>query len=528
MEVEQKTNHGADMAPQAKAAPRKVKASGYSEAGASRTKNAFKGFRAESLSPKLDIDYNNHTLRSRSRFLCMSSPLAASAIRTLRTNVVGVGITPKPRLNLDILRIEPEQAFILQRQIETEWKLWAENKAACDAIGINDFYELQQLVYRSFRESGDSFCLFQWADPTPGNPYSLRLHVLEADRICTPAAHYMRGSWSSTEGKNPKTENPIYDGVEVDRHTGRVVAYWICNKHPYDYTELGAREWERVEATGAETDLPNILHIMESERPEQYRGVPMLSATMERILQINRFGESVVSTAVMHAKQTMIIETDADPTAYPFDRNIDADADADENGERPQTSAADIEIGTGAVNVLKPGEKMVAFNPAQPTSTYESFIRASGMEVGAAIEIPRGQLMKDFNASYSATRGELLEFHKYIKMNQRWFIADFCRPIYERWFTEAVARGRIKAPGFFNDPITRAAYMGCEWIVPSFGQIDPTKEVQALKAAVDNGWTSNEAAARQYNGSDFYHNAIQLDREREAMKNNMSGGNASE
>jgi lambda family phage portal protein len=524
MEIEQKTNHDASRAPTAKPATRKVKASGYSEAGASRTKNAFKGFKAESLSPKLDIDYNNHELRSRSRMLCMSSPLAASAIRILRTNVVGVGIIPKPRLNLDILRMEPEQAFILQRQIETEWKLWAESKAACDATGMNDFYELQQLAYRAYRESGDTFCLFQWAEPTAGNPYSLRLHLLEADRICTPAGKFTRGGWSCTEGTNPANNNPIYDGVEVDRITGRAVAYWICNKHPYDYTEMAAREWERVEAIGAETALPNILHVMESERPGQYRGVPILAATMERILQINRFGEAVVSTAVMHAKQTMIIETEADPTRNPFDRDLEEE----ETEERAQTSAADIAIGTGAVNVLKPGEKMTAFNPAQPTSTYESFIRASGMEIGAAIEIPRGQLMKDFNSSYSATRGELLEFHKYVKMNQQWFIADFCRPIYERWFTEAVARGRIKAPGFFGDPITRAAYMGCEWIVPSFGQIDPTKEVQALKAAVDNGWTSNEAAARQYNGSDFYHNAIQLGREREAMGNNSAGGNTSE
>ena len=139
------------------------------------------------------------------------------------------------------------------------------------------------------------------------------------------------------------------------------------------------------------------------------------------------------------------------------------------------------------------------------------------MEIGAGLEIPRGQLLKEFNSSYSATRGELLEFHKYIKMNQQWFIDDFCKPIYERWFTEAVARGRIRAPKYFNDPATRQAYLNCEWIVPSFGQIDPTKEVQALEIAVRNGWTTNEASARQYNGSDFYHNAMQLQREKEVM-----------
>lgn len=504
-----------------------VKASGYSEAGASRTRNAYKGFKGDSINPKLDIDYNNQELRSRSRMLCMSAPLATSAIRTLRTNVVGVGIVPKPRLDTEILKLSAEQAFDLQKQIEREWRLWAENKHFCDAIGVNDFYGLQQLAYRAFRESGDVFCLFQWEEPNTNNPYSLRLHLIEADRVSTPTLYpqmYQRGIFSLTEGENPDNKNPIYDGVEVDRNTGKVEAYWICNKYPFDYTELATqKEWVRVKAVGENTSQPNILHVMESERPDQYRGVPLLAPTIERVLQINRYGEAVVSTAVLHAKQTMVIETTGDPTAPMFGNNG--------QNEPTATRPKDIAIGSGAVNVLRAGEKMTAFNPAQPTTTYEGFIKTAGMEIGAGIEIPRGQLMKDFNSSYSATRGELLEFHKYIKMNQAWFVSDFCRPIYERWFTEAVARGRINAPAFFTDPIIQNAYLNCEWITPSFGQIDPTKEVQALKAAVDNGWTSNEAAARQYNGSDFYHNAMQLQREKEAMTPVIeikTGGNANE
>lgn len=491
-----------------------IAASGYSDAGASYTKNAFKGFTGESISPKLDIDYNNHELRSRSRMLVMSAPIATSAIRTLRTNVVGVGIVPKPRIDTDILKdFSADEVFELQKQIEREWKLWATNKFACDAIGENDFYGLQQLAYKSFRESGDCFALFRWSDPTARMPYSLRVHILEADRVSTPNMFpqiYQGSHCHITEGENPDNKNPIFDGVEVDKNTGMVVAYWICNKYPYDYTDVYQREWVRVEVIGQETGLPNILQLMESERPDQYRGVPMLAPCMERILQTNRYSESVVATAVLHAKQTMVIETVADPTVMPFDRNGTAKANM-------PTRAKDVAIGNGAVNVLKAGEKMNAFKPEQPTTTYESFTKTVGMEVGAGLEIPRGQLMKDFNSSYSATRGELLEFHKFIKMNQAWFVSDFCQPVYERWFTEAVARGRIKAPRFFTDPIIRQAYLNCEWIVPSFGQIDPTKEVQALESAVANGWTTNEAAARQYNGSDFYHNAAQIKRENEVL-----------
>lgn len=491
---------------------KEVVASGYSHGGASYSKNAFKGFTAESINPKLDIDYNNQELRSRARILCMTSPIATSAIKTLRTNVIGVGIIPKPRLDTDVLQISPEVAFDLQKQIEKEWDLWARDKFSCDSTGVNDFYGIQQLAYKAYRESGDCFILFQWEEDNANRPYSLRLHIIEADRISTPCYYpqnYYVGGYSVTEGENPDNHNPIYDGVEVDKVTGKVVAYWVCDKYPNDYTSIYQRKWTRIEAVGKETGLPNILQLMESERPEQYRGVSLLAPVMERILQTNRYSESVVATAVLHAKQTMVIEKVSDPTLSPFGQ--------DGKGNIPTTRARDVAIGNGAVNVLKAGEKMNAFKPEQPTTTYESFIRTVATEIGAGLEIPKGQLLKEFNSSYSATRGELLEFQKYVKMNQQWFISDFCKPIYERWFTEAVARGRIKAPKFFSNPIIRQAYLNCEWIVPSFGQIDPTKEVQALEIAVRNGWTTNEASARQYNGSDFYHNAMQLQREKEVM-----------
>lgn len=76
-------------------------------------------------------------------------------------------------------------------------------------------------------------------------------------------------------------------------------------------------------------------------------------------------------------------------------------------------------------------------------------------------------------------------------MYRAWFVADFCQPIYEEWLSEAVAKGRIKAPGFFTDPIIKDAYCSAEWTGPSAGQLDPTKEVEAAekgyKVAIPQG-----------------------------------------
>ena len=64
-------------------------------------------------------------------------------------------------------------------------------------------------------------------------------------------------------------------------------------------------------------------------------------------------------------------------------------------------------------------------------------------------------------------------------MRREWLVKDFCEPVYELWLTEAVALGRISAPGFLTDPLVRRAYLQADWIGPSAGQIDQTKEVQA-------------------------------------------------
>ena len=121
-------------------------ASGYSEAGASRTRRALRGFTPHSTAPSEDIDRNNYTLRQRGRMLYMSSPVATSAINTNRTKVVGVGLALKSSIDHELLGLDARQAKAWQKHTEREFALWANDKAACDATGMNDFTSLQQLA----------------------------------------------------------------------------------------------------------------------------------------------------------------------------------------------------------------------------------------------------------------------------------------------------------------------------------------------------------------------------------------------
>lgn len=485
---------------------------GYGEAGASWRKRAVKGFNAPSGSSHEDIDFNNYTLRQRSRMLYMAAPVATSAIKTNRTNVVGVGLRLKSRIDREVLGLTPEQAEEWQKTTEQEFNLWAKDKRACDATGMNNFYGLQQLALVSWLLSGDCIGLIKQYPVTRLLPYSLRVHLIESDRIATPGGYGSGGSVTYTTGRNPDNGNTIYDGVEVDSN-GMVVAYHIRSNYPF---ELGAptTTWARVLAYQEHTGLPNVLHIIDTERPDQYRGVSYLAQVIEPLLQIRRYTESELMAAVVESFYTAFIKTEAPTDENPFNQT-DPDVPGEPKGPN------DYSMGPGQVNVMAPGESVEFANPTHPNGSFDKFVAAISAQVGAALEVPADLLLKQFNSSYSASRAALLEAWKAFKMRREWLADDFCRPCYEVWMSEAVARGRIYAPGFFDNPTIRAAYLGSEWLGPSQGQLDPVKEITAEILACSEGFSTHEQSTIRLNGGQWDTNVEQLQRENEKL-----GGNA--
>jgi lambda family phage portal protein len=480
---------------------------GYGAAVASHSKRALKGFKAMSGSPKEDIDYNNYTLRQRGRMLYMSAPIATSAVKTNRTNTIGLGLKLNPRIDYNLLGISKETAKEWEARTKAEFRLWATKKENCDAIGVNDFYAMQQLAFNSWLMSGDVFGLIKWKKTTLLNPYALRIHIIEADRCSTPsnAGGYV---FAQTEGK-AKNGNRIHDGVEVDANGG-IVAYYIRNTYPYELT-MDVTQWVRVAAMDEKTGLPNVIHVMNSERPDQYRGVTYLAPVIEAILQIRRYSESELTAAIVESFFTAFVTTEAKKEDVPFnDVKPEDTVDLDEDDN-------EYSMGPGQMNIMKPGENITFADPKRPAGGFEAFVKAICTQIGAATEIPRDLLLKEFNASYSASRAALLEAWKAFKMYREWFTSDFCQPIYEIWLSEAVARGRINASGFFRDPLIHQAWLGAEWIGPSQGQLDPVKEVTAEIMAISEGFTTREDSAVRINGSDWNSNVDQLLAETDKM-----------
>ena len=485
-------------------------ASGYSEAGASLVRRALRAFRPDSGSPEQDIDRNNQTLRERARMLYMSTPLATSAINTNRTHIVGAGLTLQSAIDRETLGMTEEAAREWQHKAEMEFRLWADTAWNCDAIGLNNFYDLQQLALVSWLTSGDVFALLQHVEPTPLNPYGLRVHLVEADRVCNPDDQLTFGTVTRIPAGKPGAGHKVFSGVEVNR-TGAVVAYHICSGYPR-HADLAVDDkltWTRVLARGKRTGLPNVLHIMSCERPGQYRGVSLLAPVIETLLQLRRYTESELIAALIQSFFTAWIETENGGGDIPINEVGPGDTGQIQTEQRSE-DPNEYEMGPGTVMHLKKGEKVNFGNPNIPTAGFEAFMRTLARHIGAGLEEPYDVLVKEFNSSYSASRGALMEAWEAFKMRQSWFVSDFCQPTYEVWLAEAVALGRIKAPGFFVDPRLRKAWCGAKWIGPTQVSLDPVKEAKAACLRTERGFKSYQQATRELGGGDWDRNVETL------------------
>jgi capsid protein len=177
--------------------------------------------------------------------------------------------------------------------------------------------------------------------------------------------------------------------------------------------------------------------------------------------------------------------------------------------------ANEITMGPGSIVDIGTDESIETAAPAN-TSNFDPFFQAVVRQIGVALSIPFELLMMHFTASYSASRAALEMAAQFFRDRRVWLVRNFCAPVYEWFISEAINAGLISAPGFFNDPVRRAAWLGCEWIGPSRIILDPLKEWKAEAEAVSLGARTLEAVIMERGGGDFESTTAQRAKEHAA------------
>lgn len=452
--------------------------SGYDRHGASTIKKSLLGWISKGASPDEDIVKNLDKLRERGRDLFMGVPLATGAIKTIRTNVIGAGLRLNANIDYKYLGLTPEAAAEWEENTEREFCLLADSPN-CDVARRMTFGQLQGLALTSALLSGDCFVALP-VKPRTGVAYDLRIALIEGDLVSNP---------QGVAGKD------ILGGIEQDA-SGEAVAAYVASGYPGAGKQI---TWNRVPFYGEKTGRPNLLHITQDwERPGQRRGVPLLAPVMETLKQLGRYTDAELMGAVVSSMFTVFVKSNTPQTPL-GGYGVRPDQQVD------QIDPNSYELGNGAIIGLGDNEDVTIANPGRANTAFESFVKAFSNHIGVALELPTELLLKAFTSSYSASRGALLEAWKMFRMRRTWIIHGMCNPYYGEFLAEGVAKGRIIAPGFFDDERIRAAWCGANWYGPSQGHLNPLQEANAARVRIEEELTTREREAAEFSGMAWEH-----------------------
>ncbi|MBX3173281.1 MAG: phage portal protein [Gemmatimonadaceae bacterium] len=457
--------------------------------GARSDRRALQDWNVLDGGPNTDSLGDLPNLRARSLDLERNAPLAAGAFNTQLRDVLGDGLVPKPRLDREYLDLTAEEATAWSRQAMRIWWQHA-GSTRLDVAGRLHFSELQRQALFASLSGGDAFALFRYRVDA-GDLLGTKVQVLEANRCSQPVA---------------KMETELFrEGVEVNAD-GVVQRFWISNRHPNEQwlSPGGVITWEGLPARDA-SGFPLVLQLIDQKRPGQLRGIPYLAPVIETLKNLTRFSEAELMAAVVSSMFTVFVKGGFAPGLGELD-----DEDPSPKGQ--------IKLGTGAIIDLGADEDVEFANPARPNAQFDPFFLAMCRQLGAALEIPYEQLVNAFQASYSASRAALLNAWRAVRTRRNWFVNQFCQPVYARVIREAVARGLLQAPGFFDDPLAQAAWLGCEWTGPSMPEIDPVKAVVAASMRVKEGFSTRERESAELTSTDYDENFEQRVAEEERRR----------
>lgn len=423
---------------------------------ARRDRRSVKNWNTSAGDADADLIPDLPTIRQQCRDLDRNNPLARGAINTVTTSSVGQGLSLQCEIDAETLGLTQEEAADWEATTEREFGAWAADPKACDAAKTLDFYAQQKLIFRSAKQSGDCFVLLPYvADPRVSH-YRLRLHVIEADRCSNPGF-----AMDTPE---------LCAGVKIGT-LGEPLSYFFQKRHPGALTGYSA-EWDEVLAFGPASGRRQVLHLFDKMRPGLTRGEPYLAPVIEALKGLGDYTEAEIKAAVVAAFFTVFVET---PGAEGLDTG-----DMDGNVSAANAEAgSDVKMDSGAIIDLEPGAKVQTANPTRPNTAFDPFVEAILRQIGVALELPFEILIKHFTASYSAARAALLEAWRFFRGQRAWLTMMICEPVYEAWLDEAVSIGRIVAPGYFDDPSIRRAYLGSSWHGDAPGQVNPTNETDA-------------------------------------------------
>jgi lambda family phage portal protein len=383
---------------------------------------------------------------NKARDLARNNPYIVGARRRFRSNLVGEGIWPRPKIRNNGARSRHELNRELNQDILDRWERWTPTASA----NGDSLYQLQRTAAN--HDFDDGGFLVQRLILRG----KLRLKLMECDHLDT-----------ARDREYSPSQNRIVGGIEVDANNAPV-AYWIRPMHPSE-----------TQTESVRVPAEDIIHVFDRSRASDVIGIGSYASVVQNFFRLNEYAYSTMDSARLQNHFSVFIET-------PY---IDEYGNVSEVKSGTEVVPTTVErraqyLEPAAIKYCLPGEKPHMVKPEAPGSQYGPFLTKELQAASVGAGVSYESISHDGSqTNFAGSRQLLIIERSYAKMVQARWEEQFHAKIY-RWFIDherQFGKPPLAMPGFDERAYD---FLRVSFSRPIQEWVDPLKDVQARKEKI--------------------------------------------
>lgn len=438
------------------------------------------GMTATDLSINQALFRNLKTMRARANELARNNDYAKQFLRMVKTHVVGpAGVG----FQAHVKNARGDTVEVDSEKIEAAWRAFGQRQV-CDFQGELSWLEFQTLWIVTIAREGEVLV----RRIKGAGPHGYQLQLLSP------------GLLDETLVRELDNGHHVRMGIEFDANWRRV-AYWLLQdlgNNPYSLG-ITADKYLRVPAD-------EIWHDFLPEWIGQWRGIPWMVTGIATAHRLGEFENSGLMAAEEGAKKLTWIKTPTgdlqalanNPPVEPAEGDVvDVEDEADTT---PVAGTIYTESGQGVhYAALPPDYEPVPFDSRYPDASAPDFIKHFVRRMAAGWGVPYHTLSGNLEGvNFTSSRTGELEVREVWKTLQQFLIDRLCERVHAEWLPLAIIAGVLALPYDRKQRYLDAAtWQGRRW-----SWVDPTKDVAASVAEIEQGMTSLSRVIRESKARD--------------------------
>lgn len=466
------------------------------------------------MGPAINLIPEHNGLRYRAYEAQLKSDVVKMITGKFFKWVIGNGLKLQSEPQEDVLMSEGinEDFIKFRNSVESRFKVYSNSK-------MSDFSRMQNIhrrageAFKTAFLSGDCLVVLRVEN---GN---VDVQVIDGSEVKSPIFD------SEFYQKAKEAGNEIISGIEINDR-GEHIAFYVRKRNQ----EKGIDDFERIPAKGEKSGrLMAWMIYGDKHRINHHRGIPQISAILEKVDKLDRYTEASVAGAEERAKIVFAIEhsdksTGENPLVETMRKNMGTIMDTIDPYKEGEKVSKNIAKTTSKQTFNMPiGAKLTTL-ASQQEDQYQPFFDAVFVQLCSAIDIPPEVALQKYSSNYSASRAAINGWGYIVDIYRKDFTFDYYKNIYRLWLEMEVLKGKIQSPGLLkasinDDEFIIESFTQCKFTGVNMPHIDPLKEVKAVREMLGDPakgivpLISHDNASEQLNQGEWSENYLKYKEE---------------